>query len=154
MSARPRVQFPEHRGRQVVYARSAGRCEACGGRTADSWSHRVAKGRGGSWGPSNGLHVCGSGVSGCHGWFEAHPTWAGEGGWHIRRDRRSPLDVPAFIVTPEAPLGAWVLLDDEGGREQVHHDDYGLPEVPAHLPPGHVRTMLGRPLSTVPWVEP
>jgi hypothetical protein len=90
----------------------------------------------------------------CHDWFEAELILATGGGWHIRRDPRSPLDVPVFLVTPEVPLGGWFLLDDEGGREQVHPDDHGLPEVPAVLPPGHVRYAVGRPVGTVPWVEP
>jgi hypothetical protein len=62
--------------------------------------------------------------------------------------------VPVFVVTVLAPLGAWHLLLDDGSRDEVYPDDYGLPEVPAHLPPGHVRLVLGRPLGTVPWVDP
>lgn len=153
MSARLSVQFPKARGQRLVRDRSAV-CEACGAAPGQSFSHRVSRSRGGTWAPSNGVRACGSGTTGCHGWFEDHPTWAGDGGWHIRRDLRPAIEVPVFIVTPESPLGAWNLLDDEGGREPVHADDYGLPEVPAHLPPGHVRLVLGRPLGTVPWVDP
>ena len=148
------AHFPESRGRRIVYERSGGLCEVTGGHRADSWSHRVAKGRGGLWSPSNGLHVQGSGTTGVHGWLEAHPKWAAEGGWHIRRDPRPPTEVPVFLVTPLQSLGAWHLLLDDGSREEVHPDDHGLPEVPVHLPPGHVRLRLGRPLETVPWVEP
>lgn len=137
------------RGQATVRARSLA-CEACGAAEGQEFSHRISASRGGIWAPSNGVRACHR----CHGWLEAHPTWAGDGGWHIRRDLRSPLEVPVFLVTPEAPLGGWMLLDDEGGRESVHHDDHGLPEVPAHLPPGHVRLGLGRPLGTVPWVTP
>lgn len=153
MSARLSASFPKGRGQALVRLRSAA-CEACGAAPGQSFSHRVSASRGGTYAPSNGIRACGSGTTGCHGWFESHPLHAGNGGWHIRRDRRSPRDVPVFLVTPEAPLGGWVLLDDEGAREAVHADDHGLPEVPAVLPPGHVRLGTGRPLSTVPWVDP
>lgn len=144
-------RYPEGRGRAIVYARSGGVCECCGARRAESWSHRVAKSRGGLWSPSNGLHLCGDGTRLCHGWLEANPTWAGGGFWHIRRDLRLPDIVPTYLRTPEVPDGGWFLLLDDGSREQVHADDYGLPEAPLHLPylvPG------GRPLATVPWMDP
>lgn len=140
----------EARARLILAARSGGVCECCGARRAESWSHRVAKSRGGSWSPSNGLHLCGDGVRLCHGWLEANPLWAGAGGWHIRRDLRLPDIVPVYLRPAWSPAG-WFLLLDDGSTEPVHADDFGLPEVPAYLPyvlPG------GRPLATVPWVEP
>jgi hypothetical protein len=140
----------EARGRAVVYARSAGLCECCGSRRAESWSHRVAKARGGLWAPSDGLHLCGDGVRLCHGWLEAHPTWAGEGGWHIRRDPRAPAEVPVYL-RPALAWPGWYLIDDEGLYLVVDPDDYGLPEVPEHLP---YVVPSGRPLDTVPWVDP
>ncbi len=144
-----RLTFPKAKGTQLVRERSAV-CECCGARPGAEFSHRRSASKGGTWAPSNGIRA----DHRCHRWLEDHPIWAGEGGWQIRRTLRSPLEIPAFIVTPEAPLGEWVLLDDAGGREQVHADDHGLPEVPAHLPPGHVRLGVCRPLETVPWVEP
>lgn len=141
--------YPKGKGTGRVRRRSAV-CEACGAAPGGEFSHRIAASRGGTWAPSNGVRAC----HGCHMWFEDHPDWAGEGKWHIRRDPRPPTEVPVFLVTPESPLGAWFLLDDEGGREEVYPDDHGLPEVPVHLPPGHVRLRLGRPLETVPWVTP
>jgi hypothetical protein len=149
VSARLSVQFPKGRGQATVRARSAS-CEACGAAPGQSFSHRVSTSRGGTWAPSNGVRACRR----CHDWFEDHPTWAGDGGWHIRRDLRPAIEVPVFVVTVLAPLGAWHLLLDDGSRDEVYPDDYGLPEVPAHLPPGHVRLVLGRPLGTVPWVDP
>jgi hypothetical protein len=153
VTARTAALFPKGKGQALVRLRSDV-CEACGAAPGQSFSHRIAASRGGTYAPSNGIRACGSGTTGCHGWFEHHPTWGGEGGWQIRRTLRTPLEVPAFLVTPEAPFGGWYLLDDENGREGVFPDDFGLPEVPAHLPPGHVRLRTGRPLSTVPWVEP
>lgn len=147
--------FLKGRGTALVRARSE-ICEVCGSRPGESFSHRIAASRGGTWAPSNGVRACGSGTTGCHGWLKMHPTWAGEGGWHIRHDLRLPDIVPVFIVTPVAPLGGWHLLLDDLSRELVDAEGYGLPEVPAHLPPGHVRVLVlgGRPLATVPWVEP
>lgn len=140
--------WPEARGRAVVYTRSEGVCECCGVRRAESWSHRVAKSRGGLWQPSNGLHLCGP-PTGCHGWLEDHPTWAGEGGWHIRRDRRGPAEVPAYL-RPAMNASGWFLLRNTGGPylRPVDPGDYGLPVMPAHFPP------VARPLATVPWVDP
>lgn len=71
--------------REVVYARSGGDCEVryprvCLGR-ATNWHHRRAAGR--IWTPANGLHVCGSGTTGCHGWITHHPAMAREFGWTV-----------------------------------------------------------------------
>jgi hypothetical protein len=140
--------WPESQGRAVVYARSGGACELRGVHRAESWSHRMAKSRGGLWRPSNGLHLCGSGTTGCHGWLEAHPLWAGEGGWHIRRlHTANPLDIPVYL-RPTGMEPGWFLLDDAGGRWPIDPADYGRPAVPAHVPPA------ARPLHTVPWVDP
>jgi hypothetical protein len=141
------VIWPEVRGREVVYARSGGVCELCGVRRAESWSHRVARSRGGLWQPSNGLHLCGP-PTGCHGWLEDNPTYAGEGGWHIRRRHLAvPADIPAYLRGVPGEPG-WHLIDDLGGRFLVDPADYGLPPVPAHFPHSV------RPLHPVPWVDP
>lgn len=141
--------FPESRGRRIVRERSGGLCELDGFRPAESWSHRIARSRGGTWAPSNGLATCGDGVRLCHGWLEANPTWAGEGRWHIRRlHQANPLDIPVYLRPLDLEPG-WFLLDDEGGRWPVDPADYGLPVMPAHFPPS-----AARPLHTVPWVDP
>lgn len=44
-------------------------CALCGGR-AESWQHRVAKGRGGPTDLFNCVPLCGDGTRGCHGWAE------------------------------------------------------------------------------------
>lgn len=144
------ARFPEGRGRGIVWQRSGGQCEICGQCPADGVSHRIAKSRGGSWHPSNLIAACGSGTTLDHGWLEANPSWAGEGGWHIRRDLRLPDIVPVYLRPAWAPPGWFVLLDD-GSAEPVFPDDYGLPEVPAYLP---YVLPAGRPLATVPWVDP
>lgn len=70
--------MPERVGRRIVRERSGGLCElaipgVCLGRAAGV-HHRVKRGQGGRWNPSNLLDACGSGTTGCHGWAESHPT--------------------------------------------------------------------------------
>jgi hypothetical protein len=138
------------KARPIVGERSGGICEIDGWRPAESLSHRIAVARGGLWAPSGLVHTCGDGSFGrlCHGWLEDHPTWAGEGGWQIRRDPRLPSEVPVFLRPFDLGPG-WFTLDDLGNRWRVDPADYGLPLVPAHLP-----WLSGRPLHTVPWVDP
>ena len=144
--------WTEGRGTEVVRGRSGGLCEICGVRPGESFSHRLAAGKGGTWRPSNGLRTCGDGTRLCHGWLEAHPIWAGEGGWHVRRNPVDPALQPAYLRPALAWPGWWLVTDaDPGIYVAVDPADYGLPEVPEHLPyvpPG------GRPLATVPWVDP
>ena len=56
----------------------------------------------------NGVLVCGSGTTGCHGWIETHRTDALELGWLVRQGAN-----PANIPIPHATLGQ-VWLDPEG----------------------------------------
>lgn len=78
----------------------------CFGR-AGNWHHRRAYGR--VWVASNGLHVCGSGTTGCHGWVTNWPTMANERGW-LLRSYQDPLLEPAVITS----LGRWCYLTDTG----------------------------------------
>lgn len=50
-------------------------CVRCG-RRAESWQHRVAKGRGGPTDRFNCIPLCGDGTRGCHGWAESNVTAA------------------------------------------------------------------------------
>ena len=109
------VPWSEERCRAIVVARSGGRCEAaipgvCLGAAA-SIHHRVKRSRGGTWAPSNLLHVCGDGTIGCHGWIEHHPKQA----------RYEGLDLPAGADTTTETVHArwechyaWWFLDNEG----------------------------------------
>jgi len=97
--------------RDFVYGRSRGWCEVripgvCFGR-AGNWHHRNTVGR--VWAPSNGLHVCGSGSCGCHGWITEHPAMANEYGWALRSGQSSQLE-PAVI----ASQGCWCYLTETG----------------------------------------
>jgi hypothetical protein len=97
------------RGR--VYARSKGTCERCGAREAESFSHRIPAGQGGTYRAANGLHTCGDGTSGCHGWIEANPTEARRHGWRLSQ-RKKPDREPALIYHDGALVRA--LLHDDG----------------------------------------
>jgi hypothetical protein len=103
----------EARARAIVAERSAGICEAaipgvCLGR-ATNVHHRNKAGR--VWAPSNLLHLCGSGTTGCHGHIEANPAWAMEQGlWLEHSD--DPRAVSVHMRW--ASMRGWFVLDDEG----------------------------------------
>lgn len=120
----------EQQARRIVAERAKGRCELCGiseGERPLTFSHRMPKGLGGNWYPSNGLRACGSGTTGCHGWIEHHPADAAAAGWRITRPE-SPYTSPAFLVLP---WPGWWLLDDDGGYLTPDGDR----PIPPRLPP-------------------
>jgi hypothetical protein len=82
-----RGAFPE-RDRAIVYARSDGRCAGCGRSSPLTVQHRRARGMGGTRRREvgehpNGVALCGSGTTGCHGWAEANPRDAELLGWAL-----------------------------------------------------------------------
>ena len=97
----------------------------------ESFSHRIAASRGGSWAPSNGVRACGDGTRGCHGALERNRAGARAGGWHIEGSARRPSEVPVYLRHIQRPPG-WYLLDDYGGMVEVDPGD--LPDVPLWLP--------------------
>lgn len=107
------------RCRRVVYERSGGLCEiALDGtcfNTATNISHRLAVAHGGLWIPSNCLHACGSGTTGCHGWVEQHPSVARDLGYRIPSwvPNDEILLKPALVRTAQWPRD-WYLLADDG----------------------------------------
>lgn len=48
-----------------------------------SLHHRLPRSRGGKHTPENLVTLCGSGVTGCHGWIESNRQLATEQGWLI-----------------------------------------------------------------------
>lgn len=100
----------EKQAREIVYARSEGVCEVCSQARATNWHHRQNRGRGkvGAWCPSNGLHICGSGTTGCHGDITTHPAWAREFGWSVP-SWGDPAATPALIAR-----WGWVFLSPTG----------------------------------------
>lgn len=69
----------------IVDERSGRKCERCGKTVlvGGNHHHRKLRSRGGIDCPSNLVFVCGSGVSGCHGWIHANPALATEAGWML-----------------------------------------------------------------------
>lgn len=65
------------------------------------------------WEPSNCVMLCGDGVTGCHGWVEAHPRDASVDGWHVY-PYQEPSETPVTLWT-----GLTVLLDDLGNYTPV-----------------------------------
>lgn len=78
--------FNEH-ARAAIYHLGDSRCIGCG-RPDITAQHRRARGMGGTTDvtighPANGVPLCGSGTTGCHGWTEHHPTDAELLGWRL-----------------------------------------------------------------------
>jgi hypothetical protein len=73
--------------RAAIYEAGGGRCVGCG-RADVTAQHRRRRGMGGSRDPlistpANGVPLCGSGTTGCHGWTERHPLEAKLLGWAL-----------------------------------------------------------------------
>lgn len=77
----------DDRARAAIYEVGGGRCIGCGDPNVTA-QHRRARGMGGTSDvtrghPANGVPLCGSGTTGCHGWTEAHPDEARLLGWRL-----------------------------------------------------------------------
>lgn len=106
--------------RQTILDRDHMRCQAFGcGRPVDtcpvgySLQHRDNRGMGGTSDPrvnhaSNGLTLCGSGTTGCHGRVEADPVTAERHGYAVA-SWADPETVPVLTYD-----GRWVLLSANG----------------------------------------
>lgn len=118
--------------RQTVIGRAQQRCESCGSASQYlGWSvhHRKPRGMGGtslvsSASPANLLLLCGSGTTGCHGWFENHRTEAKVQGILVPR-HAEPTKVPVYYRS------RWVLLTDDGDLLPADPPD----DVPAVIVP-------------------
>jgi hypothetical protein len=101
-----RASFPIGRGRKVVYLRSDGVCECCGVVRAIHWHHRLNRSQGGTWHPSNGLHLC----LHCHLLMDGSDDELFDKGWRIKAWDQRPYN--------EIPVLHWqwgmVRLNDEG----------------------------------------
>lgn len=107
--------------RDTIAHRDQWRCVRCG---ADitigpaSVQHRRPRGMGGTRdplvsAPSNGILLCGTGTTGCHGWVETHREAAHEQGWSIPW-WTNPLAVPVTYWD-----GRQYKLDNQGNRTLV-----------------------------------
>lgn len=111
--------------RDLVYARSGRRCERCGRRRGTNWHHRKAAGR--IWTPENGLDLCGSGTTGCHGWVTHHPTLAKRYGWSV-----SNYDAP--LLAPVVVWLEWCYLTRDGQKVPIRNTA-NLPAIDAQAFP-------------------
>lgn len=98
----------EKRCREIVSHRSEGFCERCCRNGRLTMHHRKKRGQGGLWAPENIVAVCGSGVTGCHGWIEHHPDRAAAEGFHVR-----PWFDPSVVMI-RYRLSHWALLLPDG----------------------------------------
>jgi hypothetical protein len=129
---RPRMSPEEELARKQVTRRSGGMCEmripgVCTGR-ATEWCHRIARGRGGKWLASNGLHGCRA----CH---EATTNTRGRRAEWVRlgyivRTRGDTTRVRVWF----APVG-WVVLNDQGGRSRAEDADLEDDDGEGHTTP-------------------
>lgn len=115
--------------RVLIVGREGGSCFRCGLRVAHleetgrgfkilgltdySIHHRRARGMGGSRDPqtshpSNGLLLCGSGVTGCHGWVESHRSAARADGY-LLESWQDPATTP--IRLPLSAELVWLGTD-------------------------------------------
>lgn len=108
--------------RMQIVVRANFSCEACGKYSADSlgaWSvhHRRPRGMGGSKdpetnSPKNLLLLCGSGVTGCHGYFESHREEGYESKILLRQsDSISPMFRDKKNI--------WWMLDENYGKVRI-----------------------------------
>lgn len=104
---------------RLIDGREMQACARCGVEIWNNGSrhHRKLRSRGGGDEVSNGVLLCGSGTTGCHGWAHAHPDEATALGLIVSR-WRNPADVPMLHV-----LYGWVLLNDEGTATQCAPPD-------------------------------
>lgn len=110
----------------LIMKRAQNRCERCGdpvqGDRGFHWSihHREPRGQGGSklahlGAASNGVLLCGSGVTGCHGWVERNRQLATVQGFLVSRLGRSR---PAETMLSHGLFGI-VFLHDDGTFTKV-----------------------------------
>lgn len=89
--------------RALILARDDMQCVRCGASaetTGVNLQHRVARGMGGTTdpliaSPANGIVLCGSATTGCHGWVETHLTEAALYGWAVP-SWANPASVPVL----------------------------------------------------------
>lgn len=101
----------EARARGIVAERSGGVCEVCGSARATNMHHRLNRSQGGTWAPSNLLHLCGSGTTGCHGFITCNPAAAGHSGAALQ-SHQDPATTPVQLITWLGGVRPYLLGDD------------------------------------------
>lgn len=118
------LQIPQ-RVRELVYTRDGHDCARCARSIVNypsSIHHRFPRRMGGTTDlrindPRNLVRICGSGVSGCHGWVESHRAQARDEGWLL--PSLDDLTVPLLTV-----WGGLIRLLADGTRV----DEWAMPE--------------------------
>lgn len=97
------------------------KCARCGMAIWNNASrhHRKFRSRRGGDEVSNGLLLCGSGTTDCHGWVHAHPVQARVSGFAVHT-WENPRLVPVQHI-----MHGLVYLDDEGGFSTTPPRDLG-----------------------------
>jgi hypothetical protein len=103
---KPRTRIGEARGRRLVKDRSGALCEICGKNPAKHWHHRQSTDDGGTWAPSNGMHIC----IACRRRVADRKPHYYLVGWCVREDC-DPALVPVAI-NHGAHVGLYLLTDD------------------------------------------
>lgn len=108
--------------RLLIVNRDSARCQRCGVQVSSTWpgyslQHRDSRAMGGSNAshtnrPGNGIVLCGSGTTGCHGWVESHPRAAQRNGWAVA-SWADPTTVPVHAAD------GWALIDHDGARRPI-----------------------------------
>lgn len=105
------VEFPAA-ARRLIAGRDADRCARCGRplRQGANAHHRKLRSRGGRGTPANGVLLCGSGTTGCHGWAHGNVKDATEAGLIV-----ASWDDPAEV--PMLTWRGWMTVDENGGYD-------------------------------------
>lgn len=113
------MSIPEKSRNAVMVRSNEGLCEVCGAQGTNT-HHRRPRGLGGSKDPatnlpSNLVRLCGSGITGCHGWIESNRAHAYHLGLlvHLGHD---PAAVPVMLRAH-----GWVLLNNDGSVTPVNN---------------------------------
>lgn len=120
--SRQKPKAVDSQTRTLVLTRSGYKCERCYGRLDEGYGfsvhHRLPRGMGGTKGreihqASYLLVLCGSGVTGCHGWVEVNRTQALTLGLLIYRIDKG-YEIPFMDIREK-----WWILDNDGQKVSV-----------------------------------
>jgi hypothetical protein len=100
---RAKVTAAERNARKIVRERSQDHCEIGLNCRATEVHHRMNRSQGGSWKPSNLLHLCAA----HHSHVTTHPQAAREQGWAVA-SHQDPANTPVWL----AGRGFAFLADD------------------------------------------
>jgi len=126
------AEFSPRQVRHMFFDREGQRCFYCrrvlswslrGSMLAGGWSvhHRKPRGMGGTreaMSYAHGIAICGTGVSGCHGWIEQHREISLELGLLIPKSATTDEYRPENVRVRDK-AGRWFLLTHDGRAVEV-----------------------------------